>query len=107
MGVLAYSVTQRTREIGVRVALGARRGAVVGLIMRQGVFLIVTGLTAGLAVAAALTRYLLHMLFGITALDLYTYAVVAAAFAALALLACFIPARRAARLDPLIALRHE
>jgi len=106
-GVLSYAVAQRTREIGIRVALGARRGEVVGLIMRQGAILVAAGLAIGLAGAAALTRYVSGMLFGITAMDISTYIAVAAAFALLALLACFIPALRAARLDPLAALRHN
>jgi putative ABC transport system permease protein len=106
-GVLSYTVARRTREIGIRVALGAERRQVLGFVMRQGALLVAAGLTMGLIGAAALTRYLSGMLFGITPLDPYTYVSVAAAFAALALLACFIPARRAARLDPLAALRHE
>ena len=106
-GVLSYAVAQRTREIGIRVALGAERRQVVGIVMRQGALLVALGLTMGLIGAAALTRYVSGMLFGITPLDAYTYVSVAAAFAALALLACFIPARRAARLDPLAALRNE
>ena len=106
-GVLSYAVAQRTREIGIRVALGAERRQVVGIVMRQGALLVVIGLSLGLIGAVALTRYVSGMLFGITPLDAYTYVSVAAAFAALALLACFVPARRAARLDPLAALRNE
>jgi ABC-type antimicrobial peptide transport system permease subunit len=106
-GVLSYAVAQRTREIGIRIALGAERWQVVGLVMRQGALIVGIGLAIGLAGAAALTRYVSGMLFGITAMDVSTYIAVAAAFALLALLACFVPARRAARLDPLTSLRHD
>jgi putative ABC transport system permease protein len=106
-GVLAYVVGQRTKEIGVRMALGAQRGAVLELVLRQGVTIIAIGLVFGIVAAAALTRYLEAMLYGLTALDLMTYALVAVAFTTVAMLAVFLPARRATRIDPLTALRYE
>jgi predicted lysophospholipase L1 biosynthesis ABC-type transport system permease subunit len=106
-GVLSYLVTQRTREIGVRMALGAQRAIVLKLVLRQGAVIVAIGVALGVAAAAALTRYLEGMLFGVTALDLTTFGVVAAAFAAVALLAAYLPARRATAINPLEALRHE
>ena len=106
-GVLAYGVAQRTREFGIRLALGAERREVLGLVMRQGGALVAVGVTAGMACAIAVTRYLQGMLFGLTPLDATTYAVVAAAFAAVALLASYVPARRAMTVNPLAALRCE
>ncbi len=106
-GVLAYVVSQRTKEIGIRVALGAQQANVLRLILQRGVAMIAIGITGGVLGALGLTRYLEGMLYGITALDGPTYAAVAAAFAAVALLASYVPARRAARVDPLVALRHE
>jgi putative ABC transport system permease protein len=106
-GVIAYSVTQRTREIGIRMALGARRGQVLSMVLRQGLALIAIGLALGLGGAAAGTRYLEGLLFGLTPLDPPTFAYVAAAFALVALLASYVPARRATLVDPLVALRCE
>jgi predicted permease len=106
-GVVAYSVSQRTREIGVRMALGARRAEVVRLVLRQSTVLVAIGLVCGLAGAAALTRYLEGLLFGLTPLDLSTFVVVALAFSAVATLAGYVPARRAAAVDPMVALRCE
>ena len=106
-GVIAYSVTQRTREIGIRMALGARRGQVLAMVLRQGLAPIVIGLALGLGGAAAGTRYLEGLLFGLTPLDPPTFAYVAIAFALVALLASYVPARRATRVDPLVALRCE
>jgi len=106
-GVVAYSVTQRTREIGIRMALGARRGQVVTLVLSQSLTLIAIGLIAGLGGAAAGTRYLEGLLFGLTPLDPSTFAYVAAVFGVVALLASYVPARRATRVDPLVALRCE
>jgi ABC-type antimicrobial peptide transport system permease subunit len=106
-GVLSYIVTQRTREIGVRMALGAQRTSVLKLVLKQGAAIVAIGVVAGVAGAAALTRYLEGMLFGLTALDGATFAVVAAAFATVALLAAYLPAQRAATINPLQALRHE
>jgi predicted permease len=106
-GVLAYAVSQRTQEIGIRMALGARRAAVLRLVMGRGVILLVSGITLGLAGALGLTRYLSGMLYDLTPLDPATYAAVAIAFALVALLASYLPARRATRVDPVVALRHE
>jgi putative ABC transport system permease protein len=106
-GVLAYLVSQRTKEIGIRVALGAQRANVLSLVLRRGVTMVAIGVTAGVLGALGLTRYLAGMLYGITALDWGTYAAVATAFAAVALLASYMPARRATRVDPLVALRYE
>lgn len=106
-GVLAYAVGQRTQEIGIRMALGARRGAVLGLVLGRGVALITSGIALGLAGALGLTRYLSGMLFDLTPLDPATYVAVAVAFAVVALAASYLPARRATRVDPVVALRHE
>jgi len=106
-GVMAYSVNQRTREIGIRVALGASTGAIMGWVLRQGLVLIVVGVSTGLLAAFGLMRLLRSLLFGVAATDLVTYAALAAVLAVVALVACYIPARRATRIDPLIALRHE
>ena len=106
-GVLAYVVSQRTREIGIRMALGAPRGTVLNLVLRRGVAMVVIGSTLGLAGALALTRFLDGMLFGLSALDVATYVVVAVGFGAAAMLASYLPARRATSIDPLVALRHE
>jgi predicted permease len=106
-GVLSYFVAQRTKEIGIRMALGAQRGAVRRLVLRQGGAMIVVGVCVGLAGAAGLSRYLEGLLVGLTTLDATTYVAVAAAFAIVAMLAVYLPARRATTVDPLIALRHD
>jgi len=106
-GVMSYSVTQRRREIGVRMALGAQKGEVLGLILRGGLQLALVGVAIGLVGAFALTRYLSSLLFGIQPTDPVTFGTVALALTAVALLACWLPARRAARVDPMEALRGE
>jgi putative ABC transport system permease protein len=106
-GVLAYFVVDRTREIGLRMALGASRQQVLGLVLRRGLVCAAIGISLGLAGAAAGTRYLQAMLYGIGPLDARTFAVVAVAFATVAALASYVPARRATRLDPMAALRIE
>jgi putative ABC transport system permease protein len=106
-GVLSGSVTERTQEIGVRLALGAQTTAVLKLILWQGMKLIVTGIGLGLLVAVALTRLLHSLLFGVSATDPLTFAAIALLLLLVALFACWIPARRATKIDPLVALRTE
>jgi putative ABC transport system permease protein len=106
-GVLAYAVGQRTREFGVRTALGARSRDVLAMVLRQGLRLTSIGIGVGLAGAIALTRYIEGMLYGVTPLDPLTYVAVAALFAAVTSIASYLPARRATRIDPMVALRYE
>lgn len=106
-GVLSYDVSQRTREIGIRGAIGASRSQIVGLILRQGLWKTGVGLAAGLLGAFFLTRYLSTLLFGIVSVDPISYAAVLALLGGVSLLACWLPARRAAKVDPIIALRAE
>jgi len=106
-GVLAYAVARRTNEIGIRMALGAQRGDVLRLVIRRGVILAVIGIVLGLAGAAGLSRSLTAMLYGLTPLDPTTYVAVTGLFAAVTALASYIPARRAARVDPMAAIRCE
>jgi putative ABC transport system permease protein len=106
-GVMAYSVAQRTQEIGVRMALGAQPLHVLRLIFGQSLMMLLVGTLIGLAGAFALTRLMSTLLFGVTATDPLTYFSVVGILTFVALLACYIPARRAAKVDPLIALRYE
>jgi putative ABC transport system permease protein len=106
-GVLSYLVAQRTREIGIRIALGATAGAVLKLILKQGAILILIGTTIGLAGAIALTPLIKTLLFGVSATDPATYALIALLLVVVALIASYIPARRATKVDPMVALRHD
>jgi predicted permease len=106
-GVIAYTTRQRTHEIGLRMALGAQSTDVFRMVLGNGLRLIVTGLACGLALSLALTRFLRTILFGVGATDFITFAAVGLLLSAVALLACYIPARRAMRVDPMVALRYE
>ena len=106
-GVLSYAVSQRTREIGIRMALGAREGSVIRLIVRQAMILVVCGVTTGTVAALLLSGTMTKMLFSVTPTDPATFASVAGLLVAVALLASYLPARRATRVDPVIALRAE
>jgi putative ABC transport system permease protein len=106
-GVIAYSVTQRTQEIGIRMALGARRSHVLAMVMRQSVMLALTGIAIGAAGAFVLTRLMSDLLFEVKPFDPITFAAVSTALAAIAMLAAFVPGRRATRVDPVVALRAE
>jgi putative ABC transport system permease protein len=106
-GVVSYAVAQRTHEIGIRAALGASAGSLLRLILRGGMGLTAAGLAIGFAGALAITQLMGNLLFGVGARDPATLAAVAAGLACVALLACYVPARRAAKVDPVVALRYE
>jgi putative ABC transport system permease protein len=106
-GIVSYSVTQRTHEIGIRMALGAQTANVLGLIMRNGLILVLTAIAIGIVSALALTRFLRTLLFGVTPADSVTFVMVSLVFFVIAMLASLIPALRATRVDPLVALRYE
>jgi len=106
-GVVSYSVARRTKEFGLRMVLGAQGGDVLGLVMKQGAGMVAIGIVAGLLTAFALTRLMASLLFGVTATDLPTFAGVTSLLFAVALAACYLPARRATRVDPIQTLRYE
>jgi putative ABC transport system permease protein len=106
-GILAYSVSQRTREIGLRMALGAARGRVLGLVVREGMVVGLSGIAVGLAAALALSQALQSLVYGVAVRDVRTFVSVAAVLGLVALAACFLPAHRASRVDPMIALRAD
>jgi putative ABC transport system permease protein len=106
-GVVSYSVARRTKEFGLRMVLGAQGSDVLGLVMKQGAGMVAIGIAVGLATAFALTRLMASLLFGVTATDLPTFASVTVILFGVALAACYIPARRATRVDPIQTLRYE
>jgi len=106
-GVMAYSVVERTHEIGVRIVVGARYGDVVRLVLRRGFLLMVMGFGIGLPCAYGLARVEANLFAGVSAKDFWTFSWVTALLAVVSLLACYVPARRAMKVDPIVALRHE
>jgi ABC-type antimicrobial peptide transport system permease subunit len=106
-GLLSHAVAQRTQEMGIRMALGAQVSDVLKLVLKQGMMLVLVGEAIGLVGALALTRLIRGLLFGVTPNDATTFVVVIGILSVVALLACYLPARRATKVDPLIALRYE
>jgi ABC-type antimicrobial peptide transport system permease subunit len=106
-GVISFIVSERTRDIGIRLALGAQRGKIMGMILRQGLGLATAGAALGLVGSVIVSHLMAGLLFGVSPTDLLTFAGVTLVLTAVALAACYIPARRAMRVDPMIALRYE
>jgi putative ABC transport system permease protein len=106
-GVMSYAVTQRTQEIGIRIALGARPADVLKLIVNSGIVLALTGVAIGVVIAFGLTRLMEAVLFGVTPTDALTFVIGSLALVAVAGLACYVPARRATKVDPLVAMRQD
>ena len=106
-GVISYSVAQRTRELGIRIALGAQRSDVLRLVLRQGMTLVAMGVAFGLAASIGLTRLMSTLLYGVSATDPITFLILSSALLSVAFIACWLPARRASAVDPIVALRSE
>src|SRR4029079_13214689 len=106
-GVMSYTVVQNTREIGIRIALGARPAAILQLIIGRGLFLVGIGVVIGVSASFALTRFIENMLFGVTPTDPLSFARIVLLFCVVALLACLLPALRAMRVDPIVVLRYQ
>ena len=106
-GTLSYALSRRTREIGIRMALGGKAGDVLSGVVRQGMTLTLIGCAIGIALAIVLTRFVASLLYGVAPIDPITFAAAISILMVVASLACYLPARRAARIDPMVALRHE
>jgi putative ABC transport system permease protein len=106
-GVISYSVAQRTNELGIRLALGASQFDVLRLVLSAGFRLALTGIAVGIVLSFAVTRFLSSLLFGVRTTDLFTFGALSILLIVVSLLACYLPARRATKVDPLVALRYE